>query len=143
MKLSAKISSAIFLVMLFGCSSRHQEKKELSINEKIAESVLGNRDKAALLNCISCSCFVPAIKDAYKNAPDYWESMPLFADSACIRFPFKTYQADQKRIDSISDELYNLILFKKRNNQYDIRIVEPKESLDLQEVFEDFFLNSP
>lgn len=122
---------------LYGCHSSKSET--VKVNTAVVRTIFPQKEKILIISCIKCSCFLPALNYAYKQDSSYFKTISVFADTSCNKWSFSVNHISQKLIDSIGDDMYNIILLKSNEDDYIARVIDSKESPRLLESIKFFF----
>lgn len=128
------------LVLLEGCKTTNKIHY-IDINQKATYQYFNGQKKVLILSCVRCGCFINAMGSAYHKDKLFFDDINIFTDTTCTSLKFIKNHISQKKIDSISNEIYNITLLKKvyQNGEYIARIVETKESPRLLDICKEFF----
>lgn len=130
----AKVLSLIFLTTMGACNDN------VGINKIVFLEHIKS-EKSIILSCTHCSCVT-----SFLNSIDFYNdksnSIIIYADSNCIgtqnKFQYK--QLNQSVIDSIFENNYNIILFKKAGRKINKILLKTEQSNDFNSIFKKFFL---
>jgi hypothetical protein len=131
---------ALLLLLLMGCSSNQPTGPVKSdINKAILQNRLPRGEKIALVSCIRCGCFVKMLNNLTSQEKTALQDVVFLSDTTCNKINYPSLHITQSAIDSISQDLYNIVLFRKTNEGYDVRLIETEESKDFTRICTDFF----
>jgi hypothetical protein len=144
MSFSSKILYGLLLLLATGCSSNvptggGPAKPDISINTAILRNNLRGEEKIALMSCIRCGCFVNLLNNLTSADKAALKDVVFLSDTTCNKINYPSLHISQAAIDSISFDLYNVVLFRKENQDYKMRIIETDESKDFSRICSDFF----
>ncbi len=124
-----------------GCSSVQKQIPVINLNQGIANRIFKGQSRVIILSCVRCGCFIQALPAAYSKDKSFFESVYLLTDTTCNSLKFIKNHIPQQEIDSISNAIYNIALFKKSNvkGEYKFRIIETKENAGISAICKDFF----
>jgi hypothetical protein len=124
-----------------GCGSVQKQANSININQDKAGQLFKGQKNVMILSCVRCGCFIQALPAAYIKDRSFFESVYLLTDTTCNSLKFIKNHIPQQEIDGISNEIYNIALFKKSNEkgEYKFRIIETKENAEILAICKDFF----
>ena len=134
---SPLIFALIFISL--ACTNRIKTNQKINVNQNVIHKLVNEHDKILILSCVRCGCFIDAIKDAYKKDSIFLKTIYLATDTNCTKLKFTFNHLSQNQIDSISDDLYNVVLLKKTESGYQVREIETKESPKILEIIKAYF----
>lgn len=120
-------------------SCKRNEQSMVKINQGKAKLYLQAKERVLLASCLSCSCFKPALENLCKKDSLLLKNVFFFADTGCIPEVRNLHHISQNAIDEISDEIYNITLLKLVNGNYQIRVINTKESDNLYKIVKGYF----
>jgi hypothetical protein len=129
------------LVVLFyiSCSAPGTSTHTLKIPHNRFYSVLPNAGtKGILISCARCGCFNETMKHFIQSKSQKYSGLFIGGDTTCGRFN-NTNLILQSQLDKISDDFYNVVLFRKSGENVLCRIVETKENGRFEEICVSFF----
>ena len=131
----------IFVLTLISltCTNATKNDQKILVNQNVANKLFKGHDKILLLSCVRCGCFLDALENLYRKDSIFLKTIYLITDTNCTKFTFTLNHISQNQIDSISDDLYNVVLFKKTKSGYQVREIETKESPKILEISRDYF----
>lgn len=144
MSFSSKILYGLLLLLVTGCSSNvpaggSLPKPELSVNTAILRNRFPGEEKIALLSCIRCGCFVTLLNNMTSADKAAMKDVVFLSDTTCNNINYPSLHITQAAIDSISFDLYNVVLFRKKDQDYKVRIIETEESKNFSRICSEFF----
>ena len=104
--------------------------------DKFYSEVLNTPERGILVSCIKCTCFDKVMKQ-FSSKPG---AIFIATDTNCNKLVFADHMP-QSRLDNISEDFYNVVLFKKKHDHVICRIVETWESRKFGLICKDFFRN--
>ena len=112
----------------------------LPINQEKAHNLFRDQKQIIVLTCISCSCFKQAIDAGQKKDSSFWNRLNIFCDSSCVKLQIpNSIHIDQKALDSVSEDLYNMVLFREVKGNYEVMIIDSKNNNNLKNIIKEFF----
>jgi hypothetical protein len=125
--------------LMISCNS---SKKEYQIvgNRKIVDSITsiyGN--SLALMSCLRCECFIDEYNKIYYENSTINLGYILLTDTSCNRMNFAVQHIGSSVVERISEEFFNVVFLRKRNGEYEFKILTVEESKKLQEIAKSFF----
>jgi hypothetical protein len=131
----------ILLLLVFnGCATPASRTKTFDISSaKFRAQVPQAGERGILISCIRCNCFYPVVGEFIKHTSNKYPRLYIAADTACGQFSSVNY-IRQANLDAISEDWYNVILFKTENQRILCRIVETAESKNFNDICQQFFL---
>lgn len=144
MSFRSKILYSLLLLLTTGCSSNVPAgggtvKPDISINTAILQNRLPGEDKIALMSCIRCGCFVNLLNNMTGADKAALKDVVFLSDTSCNKITYPSLHIPQVAVDSMSLDLYNVVLFRKKKEGYKVRIVETDESKNFARICSDFF----
>lgn len=134
------ISKDNFIYLLFFIISCSSNKKEaLEIDQSKAKLYFQEKERVLLVSCLKCSCFIPAIESAYNQDSSFLRTIYMATDTGCNSYRIKFEHVSQSKMDEISDNLYNVVLFKLKRGTYITRVIDSKESPQIIQIAKSFF----
>lgn len=131
----------IFIFIFFGCKSNNQGNEvPIRINTAAVRKYTP-KDSLVIVTCTRCNCFVEALNSLTETEKLYISQYPILSDSNCNSLNIPSIFIDRRAIDSISVDIYNITLLKKKANRFDVRIIQLSESREIMNVMKDFFEN--
>jgi hypothetical protein len=139
--MTLKINNLLMAIVVFTAFQNCRNTKQANPNFDIvaAKKMFHNNENIMLLPCVACGCFKPALEDAYKKDSIFFNSVYFVTDSTCSKFPFSNAHISQRRLDSLSDEFYNVTLIKFEGDKYKVRIINSDENGNLLKIAKSFF----
>jgi hypothetical protein len=123
----------------FACSIKNQVNEDkIFYNGGVLEKYMV-ADKIILVTCTRCGCFVDAINNLKNEDYKYVSSFPILADSNCNRLNIPSHYIHRKVIDSISTDLYNIVLIKRSNGHYEFNILSLSQSANIALAMRNYF----
>lgn len=144
MNFSSNIWYSLLLLLALGCSSNVPTGASLGkanavINTTILQDRFPGKEKIALMSCIRCGCFVSLFNNLSGADKAALKDVSFVSDTTCNKLNYPSLHISQQAIDSISLDLYNVVLFRKKKDGYDMRLVETDERKDFARICSDFF----
>lgn len=122
------------LCLVLNGSYLPREKGTIIPTDRFYSIVPAAMHKGILISCIKCNCF-NRVMDRYSATH---AGMYIATDTNCNKLAAAAF-VSQAGIDRISDDFYNVVLFRKENKGVRCRIVETAESSAFDEICSDFF----
>jgi hypothetical protein len=127
---------SLLLLMFLSSSFYPKSKKMLFAEQVFYKHVPATAEQGILVSCAKCSCFLPVMDSYMKQAAH--RNMFIGADSNCTRMRFPNH-VSQSGMDEISEDFYNVVLFRKKGNMVQCRVVTTIESSRFEAVCKRFF----
>jgi hypothetical protein len=132
-----KILLAVFCTVFFGCKHTTKVKDSaININKELMMNKLGDKP-AIFFSCVRCGCMVAELNKIYYNDPHFFDKFTFYADSNCVKqviFKKLIVHSPQAFLDSVYDENYSVIVFKKTGNDIDTRLIKTEESEKMKSI---------
>ncbi len=128
-----------FFICLFGCA-RKKKIPPPTFNTQIIESKIGAKP-AIFLSCTRCGCIVEELNKINFSDPESLLKFDIYADSNCIKdvgFKKILKYSPQSFLDSVYEENYSIILFKKGKNNIKMHLVKTEESKNMKQILDEF-----
>lgn len=138
MTLRSNLFSFLFLFFI-SCVEKKNKDGMIEMNQNVTSRILEGRDKVLIFSCVRCNCFINSMSEAYKKDSTYLNSIYMLTDTACTKLRFRMNYISQVKVDSISDEMYNVTLLRKVNGNYISRTIETEESPQVLKIINEFF----
>jgi hypothetical protein len=124
------------------CMSNKKSTSAFKYNEPLLNKTL-IKDEGVFITCLSCTCFTRELKNIYLKDSSFFLKYPFFIIKDCNP-DFNNHEKFMTTIrqsysDSISEEIYNVTLVKKIQNEYTFRILKVEESDNLKKIIVSFF----
>ncbi len=103
-------------------------------------SSLHNGKDIILVSCIKCDCVIEELNLINQQKPELLEPYDIYIDSNCKRSLSKTINTvhiNQASIDTLSVDLYNALIIKKRGNTFTTKMVETKDAQKMPKMLVD------
>lgn len=99
-------------------------------------------DKPALyFSCIRCGCMVDALNDIHRLWPKLLQKFDFFADTTCVKqlnFKQLVKHSPQIFLDSVYDENYSVIVFKRQADSIEARLIKTEEVTQMKDILEKY-----
>ena len=127
-----KLISVLFLFTV-SCSSSKKEAHDFTgfypwVQEK----------NAIVISCVHCGCIIDDLNRVYTESPSTLSSYNIYGDTLCLQkalFAKIVKHKSQSELDSISTDLFNMLVIKKNNSgKIDTRLVISDESGDMFKI---------
>ena len=129
----------ILLVLVLGCKNNDQgNEPPIEINAVFIQKYTP-ADKVIILTCTRCGCFVDALNTLNENEKSFLSKYPILTDTICNSLNIPSIFMDSKTMDSISTDIFNITLLKKKDNRFNVRIIKLNESNKIIPIIKDFF----
>lgn len=140
MRLKGNLIVLLFLTFLLSWKCTDEKHSQIIFDAQMLEnSLLKNNDRVMIFSCIRCGCFIETINNVYKKDKDFFQTHRLVTDTNCNKLEATVHYISQKTIDSLCEDIYNVTLFKKRNNVVSCRLIETHESDNFLEICKEFY----
>ncbi len=90
-----------------------------------------------LVSCFRCDCVVEELNLIYQQRPELLNDYDICIDSTCktVLLPaIKTVHIPQASIDTLSTDVYNALIIKKRGSGYRFRLMETSEARQMPKL---------
>lgn len=129
------LSCALILLLFSGCWSAGKTKTHGSFDQQVLARHT-NSNKGLIISCYRCSC----IDEFMSVFARQGVQIQVFADSTCFKGkPARLSHLDQLVIDSLYEENYNAILFRKKGGGYEFKILRTEDADNFAGIGEEFF----
>jgi hypothetical protein len=132
---------AFYILFLLSCNSTTKsEDSSININNELMKDKLGNKP-AIFFSCVRCGCMVSELNEIYKKDSIFFDKFIFYADTSCINeisFKKKIIHSPQSFLDSIYDENYSVILFKRNGNHIDTRLIKTDEAEKMKSILSEY-----
>jgi hypothetical protein len=133
------ILALLMLIGSFSCDSG-KESPNYKINSTIIKEFFPNSDKIIILSCVRCGCFIDIMNKLSFQDREYLINISFATDTSCNKINFPLQVIPQRFIDSISMDIYNIILLKKiKSGEYKMKVIETKESDNFIQIAKNYF----
>ena len=136
MRLIKFILSLVILFSIASCTTTENIKWNTALlKNKFNEKPL------LFIACVRCGCMIDALNKIFKKDSTLLGKFVIYADTSCIRniiFRKKVNHSSQTLLDSVYDENYSVILFKKQNNSIKHYLIKTEESTKMSKILADF-----
>jgi hypothetical protein len=133
--ISMRFFKLFTVCLLLAACSNNSTTKDLSMFSR-----LHNGKHIILVSCIRCNCMVEELNLIQQQKPALLEPYDIYIDSACkssLLPAIKTVHISQESIDSLSTDVYNALIIKKKGNGFDIRMLETKDAQKMPKMLAD------
>lgn len=103
-----------------------ENKSSLPFNPKVNKPILdslrnlyGNR--IAVLSCLACGCFKQDYNSRFKTEQDIPKGYILITDTTCNKLKFPAVHVDNKILENLSDDFYNLTFIKITKDSFELK----------------------
>jgi hypothetical protein len=132
-----KILLAALCTVFFSCKHANKVKDSaININKELMMNKLSDKP-AIFFSCVRCGCMVTELNKIYNNDPQFFDKFTFYADTGCIKqisFKKLIVHSPQAFLDSVYDENYSVIVFKKMGNDIDTRLIKTEESEKMKSI---------
>lgn len=136
-----KTKQLLFFLLIFLLSCKQDNRSEVIIDQTAALQNFNGKEKVLLVSCLKCNCFNEDIPRAYQKDSLFFKSLDVFADTSCSKWGFRVNHLPLQKIDSLGEDIYNVILLRLKDGVYTCRVVSSKEGRQLLEIAQRFFEN--
>ncbi len=139
MKLN-KFPFFIFYFLLIGCKTSNKFTKIIKINQNQAAKIINDKP-VLIMSCIKCGCFIDVINDFEIKNPTLFNSYAFLTDKTCVsglKNVERFQQLNKATLDSLFEENYNVILVKRKNNDFESLLIETEGSKKFEKILLDF-----
>jgi len=123
----------IICVIVTSCKSKSSKESFKNFN------FLALKKTTLVISCIKCDCILDQLNKIYPNGIDT-NYVQIFADTNCTGILSKKILVNfisQGKIDSLSTEFHNMLIIKKRGDQFTHLVVKTSESEKLETLISD------
>ena len=96
---------------------------------------IGQKD-CIVISCLKCNCILDELNRIHKKDSALLARYDIFADSDCViqLLPtIKIIPIEQKTLDSISTEFYNMVIIRHRSdNNFSATMIETKDAENIE-----------
>lgn len=139
LKLS-NICILLCLILLLSCKNPHQANNNGVILSKEILNKWNTKKFIIILPCTRCGCFLTVLNNIKGVDSTFITNEATFiTDSSCNKTKFKFIHKEQKQIDSLSDDIYNITLIKRNESEIKVRIIKTTESDQTVKILKRFF----
>jgi hypothetical protein len=132
-----KILLITFCFAIAACKNKSKvQDTGIAINKALMMKRLGDKP-AIFFSCVRCDCMVAELNKIYYNDPHFFDKFTFYADSSCVKkviFKKLIVHSPQAFLDSVYDENYSVIVFKKTGNDIDTRLIKTEESEKMKAI---------
>jgi hypothetical protein len=110
----------------------------LQVDKALFTDKLGNRP-AIYFSCIRCGCMVDALNEINRGYPKLLAKFDFYADTACIRqlrFKATVRHSPQLFLDSVYDENYSVMVFRRQADSIEARLIKTEEVMQMKDILE-------
>jgi hypothetical protein len=139
-----KFTSLTLLLALLGMAACKQPPQVaatyLQVDKALFTDKLGDRP-AIYFSCIRCGCMVDALNELHQYDPKLLAKFDFYADTACIRqlrFKATVRHSPQLFLDSVYDENYSVMVFRRRADSIEARLIKTEEVMQMQGILEGY-----
>ncbi len=126
-----------FCAVFFGCKHTPKLKDSpVTINKELMAKKIGDKT-AIFFSCVRCGCMVVELNKIYHNDPHFFDKFTFYADTGCVKeiaFKKLIVHSPQSFLDSVYDENYSVIVFKKTGAAIDTRLIKTEESTKMKSI---------
>lgn len=132
-----------YTFFLTACGSKNnQVVTKLYFNESLLDSITEiYSNNIAILSCLNCDCFRQEYNKEFSRSRTGPIGYTLIADTNCVKLRFPIVHMSQKLIDSLSDNIYNLVFINGKGQKAPYKILRVNESSRIQKEADKFFGN--
>ena len=130
----------LFFTLFISCLNPYTTNiKEVALSQDIIYK-WKTKKFIIVLPCTRCGCFLSVINN-FKGRDSLFivNETTFVTDTFCNKIKFKSIHREQKQIDSLSDEIYNLTLISINKSETAVRIIDTKESEQTTQIMRSFF----
>jgi hypothetical protein len=113
---------------------------DIAINKTLMLNKLGDKP-AIFFSCVRCGCMVVELNKIYHTNPHFFDKFTFYADTTCIKeiiFKKRVVHSPQAFLDSVYDENYSVMVFKKSGNDVSTRLIKTEESEKMKTILADY-----
>ncbi len=138
---------SVLFFLIIACASCNQRQKshipDIPINISVVDSlfyIYGNN--FAVLACRTCDCFREEYNNSFRKTRNLPTGYRLLTDTNCNKFDFPVIHFPSSQMDKLSEDLYNLVLFKKENGVMLHKVIRVKDSKKIEKIAQLFFVSN-
>ncbi len=123
-------------IAVVACKSKTKPQAAAAINKALIMSRLSDKP-TIFFSCVRCGCMVTELNNIYHDDPNFFDKFTFYADTNCIKeviFKKLITHSPQSFLDSVYDENYSVIVFKKTGNGIDTRLIKTEESQKMKAI---------
>lgn len=97
-------------------------------------------EKGIILSCVRCGCMEKLLEEYVTKYG--FSVLPVYTDTNCLERSSvlkNSIHLSQSKLDSLYQENYNIILFKKKLGKIEYRVINTDELLLFKKTREEFF----
>lgn len=133
------INVCLIMTLIAGCGSTPVPSRSIIIgNDVFYKQLPAAGEQGMLVSCIRCGCFNSVMQDFVRNERKAYKNLYIATDTSCGQLETAIY-VSQQGIDRLSEDFYNVILFKRSGDNVTCRIVETRESKRFSSICKAFF----
>ncbi len=113
-------------------SCKQEQKKFFLFSEFLTRN---STDKAIIISCVRCSCVIDDINSIELNNQKLLHEYLIIGDSSCLKslkVKNKIIHVPQIKLDSLSTDLYNVLIIKRVNGDYQTKMIKTEESANME-----------
>jgi hypothetical protein len=127
------LKTIILCTILASCTSKNDKQFAMFAS-------LHNGKDIILVSCIKCDCMIEELNLINQQKPELLAPYDIYIDSACkhsLSKTIKTVHINQASIDTLSVDLYNALIIKKRGSTFTTKMVETKDAQKMPKMLVD------
>src|SRR4051794_6937455 len=121
---------SLFAILLLGCN--HSNNRFDSFHSLINNSTTS---KAIIISCIHCNCIINDLNSLIVKKDPLIKEFIFYGDTACLKdllIKDKIIYISQAKLDSISTDFYNMLIYNKNRYGNVFKMVKTEESYNLR-----------
>lgn len=123
----------LFCTILASCTSKNDKQFAMFASLHKGKDII-------LVSCVKCNCIIEELNLINQQKPELLAPYDIYIDSACkhsLSTTIKTVHINQASIDTLSVDLYNALIIKKRGDKFTTKMVETKDAQKMPKMLVD------
>jgi hypothetical protein len=116
------------LILLYGCKGEPERKSFANLNYLAADK------PAIVLSCFRCGCIDDELG---KMDTGILNKYNFFGDTGCYKnrpVSLKIVHISQKKLDTLSADLFSMLVIKKRGDKFNYKIIDVNNSTKMEKI---------
>jgi hypothetical protein len=127
------LKAIIPCIMLASCANKNDKRFAVFASLHKGKDII-------LVSCIKCDCMIEELNLINQQKPELLAPFDIYIDSACrhsLSKTIKTVHISQASIDTLSVDLYNALIIKKRGDKFTTKMLETKDARKMPKMLAD------
>jgi hypothetical protein len=123
----------LFCAILASCASKNDKQFAMFSSLHKGKDII-------LVSCVKCDCMIEELNLINAQKPQLLAPYDIYIDSTCrhsLSKTIATVHISQASIDTLSVDLYNALIIKKRGNTFTTKMVETKDAQKMPKMLSD------